>query len=262
MSPSLAACRAAAYSLVSSFSTDDLASQFAADPGEISLALERAPLTWRQRLASALSDPEFRPELLPHLVALARLEEQYRGADAICRRTNSHSQTLHNAEEIDCATRLKADMLALRAQQHVARLLKEIDLAEKRYQKALLDPDADEAASDDAPAERASKSACPAARRGRAPACRRTENGGETGAASCARGDKSCSEPASAQFLSAETPSSDAPTPEVPTAPQKSPLQSPSQGRAHPPESSDPPPPSPEASASVEHCSNSPPRGT
>lgn len=92
--------------------------------------------TWRGKLAAALSNPAERPDLIPLYIHLARLEEQHAFLVAQLDRAQDLASKIRSQEIINLDSVIKAEAFTFKVQTAIGRLLKDIERAEIRLEKA------------------------------------------------------------------------------------------------------------------------------
>lgn len=92
--------------------------------------------TWQGKLAAALANPTQRPDLIPLYVHLARLEQHHADLVAQLDRAQDLTNKIRSQEAINLENLVKAEAFTFKIHTAIGRLLKDIERAEIRLEKA------------------------------------------------------------------------------------------------------------------------------
>jgi hypothetical protein len=119
---------------------------------------------WHGKLARALANPADRPELIPLLTDLTRLEDQYADLMFQYRRAELTASEIRTLPEPNLFLQIKADTFAFRVHQAAARTIRELQKARSLFEKTSQaeQTEADQANQTEAPSPALSQNAAQA----------------------------------------------------------------------------------------------------
>jgi hypothetical protein len=201
---------------------------------------------WHGKLARALANPADRPELIPLLTDLTRLEDQYADLMFQYRRAELTASEIRTLPEPNLFLQIKADTFAFRVHQAAARTIRELQKARSLFEKT--------SQAEQTEADQANQTEAPSPALSQHPA--QTKSPAEAAPRKDSRKDslKDIAPESAAQPIGAETPQQESQqNPPADSAQlsseSPSPLESP-----HQPAIETQPPPSPPKDPLVENC--------